>query len=62
MVKCIVQKYRDDERVICWNVWNEPGIECGERAVELLDLLSDVVRAEDTIQGRGCGHIIGLAV
>lgn len=50
MVQRIVRKYRDDERVFCWNVWNEPGMLCGERTVGFLDLMFDVVRAEDPIQ------------
>ena len=50
MVKRIVHKYRDDERIICWNVWNEPGIDCGAKAVEFLDILFDIVRSEDPIQ------------
>ncbi len=50
MVRSIVRKYRDDQRIFCWNVWNEPGIERGEKAVEFLDILFEVVRAEDPIQ------------
>jgi hypothetical protein len=50
MVRNIVKKYRNDERVFCLNIWNEPGIECGERAIEFLDILFEVVRAEDPIQ------------
>ncbi len=50
MVQSIVRKYREDERVLCWNVWNEPGIERGELAIEFLNVLFDVVRAEDPIQ------------
>ncbi len=50
MVKRIVRKYRDDERVICWNVFNEPGIQRGDLAVEFLDTLFEVVREEDPIQ------------
>lgn len=50
MVQRIVRKYRDDERVFCWNVWNEPGIERGEIAVDFLDTIFEVVRAEDPQQ------------
>ena len=50
MVQKIVHKYREDERIFCWNVWNEPGIECGERAVEFLDVTFNLVRAEDPVQ------------
>ena len=50
MVRRIVGKYRNDERVFCWNVWNEPGIARGELTVEFLDILFEVVRNEDPIQ------------
>lgn len=50
MVKRIVKKYRNDERIFCWNIWNEPGILRGERIIEFLDILFDVVRAEDPVQ------------
>ncbi len=50
MVREIVMKYGRDERVLCWNVYNEPGIVIGERAVPLLDLLFDTVRACDPVQ------------
>ena len=50
MVRRIVGKYRDDERIICWNVWNEPGILRGERTIEFLDTLFSVIRNEDPIQ------------
>ena len=50
MVQGIVRKYRNDERIFCWNVWNEPGIERGEIAVEFLDTIFEAVRAEDPVQ------------
>lgn len=50
MVQRIVRKYRDDERIFCWNIWNEPGVERGERAIEFLDIMFDLVRAEDPVQ------------
>jgi len=50
MVVSIVRKYRNDDRIICWNVWNEPGIERHEKSIEFLDLLFDVVRKEDPVQ------------
>ena len=50
MVRKTVRKYAKDERIICWNVENEPGIAIGDRAIELLEVLFDLVRAEDPIQ------------
>lgn len=50
MVRSIVRRYRNDERILCWNVWNEPGIECGELTAEFLDTMFALVRAEDPIQ------------
>ncbi|MBQ2705147.1 MAG: cellulase family glycosylhydrolase [Clostridia bacterium] len=50
MVTRIVRKYRSDDRIFCWNVWNEPGIERGELAIEFLEILFKAVRAEDPIQ------------
>lgn len=50
MVRSTVRKYAHDERVFCWNVMNEPGITLGDRALELLPILFDTVRAEDPEQ------------
>lgn len=50
MVQRIVRKYRNDERIFCWNVWNEPGIERGELAIDFLDTVFALVRAEDPVQ------------
>ncbi len=50
MMKNIVTKYKDDERVICWNVYNEPGINIGENSIPLLRELFDLVRACDPMQ------------
>lgn len=50
MVKDIVRKYAKDERILCWNIYNEPGIAIGQRSVELLNLLFKTVREEDPIQ------------
>lgn len=51
MVKEIVGKYRTDERIICWNVYNEPGITIGvERSVPLIKLMFETVRSQDPIQ------------
>ena len=51
MVREIVTKYANDERVICWNVYNEPGISIGkERSALLVKLMFETVRACDPIQ------------
>ena len=50
MVRKTVRKYAKDERVFCWNILNEPGITIGERSIEIMHELFDVVRAEDPIQ------------
>jgi hypothetical protein len=50
MVRKTVRKYANDERVFCWNILNEPGITIGERSIEIMHELFDVVRAEDPIQ------------
>lgn len=51
MVREIVKKYRSDERIVCWNVYNEPGITIGvERAVPLIKTMFDTVRECDPAQ------------
>jgi hypothetical protein len=50
MVQKTVRKYAKDERVFCWNILNEPGITIGERSIDIMHELFDVVRAEDPIQ------------
>lgn len=51
MVREIVGKYRKDERIVCWNVFNEPGITIGvERSVPLIELMFKTVRELDPIQ------------
>lgn len=50
MVKETVRKYKDDERVICWNIWNEPGITIKDRSIPFLHELFEVVRNERPIQ------------
>lgn len=50
MVKRTVSKYARDERIICWNIYNEPGIGIQDRCVEILKALFEAVRAEDPIQ------------
>ena len=50
MVREIVGKYANDKRVVCWNVYNEPGIAIRERCLPLLDMLFEAVRSQDPIQ------------
>ena len=50
MVERVVKKYREDKRVLAWNVENEPGIGIGDRAVPLLEELFALVRSLDPVQ------------
>ncbi len=50
MVIRLVRKYKDDERILCWNIWNEPGIALKERAADIIETLFALVRAEDPSQ------------
>jgi len=51
MVSQIVGKYRDDGRVVCWNVYNEPGITIGvERSIPIIKLMFETVRRADPSQ------------
>ena len=50
MVTRTVSKYAKDERIICWNVYNEPGITIGERSIDILNTLFNLIRALDPIQ------------
>ena len=50
MIHKIVSKYAKDERVLCWNIFNEPGIMIGERNIPLLTELFEAVRSYDPIQ------------
>lgn len=45
MMRQIVIKYANDERILCWNVYNEPGIIIHERSIPLLDVVFETVRA-----------------
>ena len=57
MVVRTVRKYKNDERIFCWNIYNEPGITLSnERSEKILRELFEVVRAEDPIQPL-CGDI-----
>ena len=50
MVREVVSCYGKDERVLFWNVYNEPGIVLGERAKPLVEELFAEVRALDPMQ------------
>ena len=51
MVREIVGKYKNDERIVCWNVYNEPGITIGvERSIPLIKLMFKTVREMDPSQ------------
>lgn len=50
MISETVRRYARDERVICWNIYNEPGITIGARSCDILRELFALVRAEDPIQ------------
>lgn len=50
MVREVVTKYKDDTRVICWNVFNEPGITIGTRTLDLVKLMFKTVRECDPSQ------------
>lgn len=51
MVRRVVEKYRSDNRILAWNVENEPGIGIRqERAVKLLNDLFALVRSLNPVQ------------
>lgn len=50
MVTRVVSSYREDDRILAWNVENEPGIAIGSRAVSLLKELFALVRSLDPVQ------------
>ena len=51
MVKRTVEKYARDERILAWNIYNEPGISLdGELAMSIMTELFDLVRSLDPIQ------------
>ncbi len=50
MVRSIVGKYREDERIVCWNLYNEPGITLGDRAMPLLKTMFEEARALGPVQ------------
>ena len=51
MIRSVVGKYANDERVLCWNVLNEPGIRLPqERSCELLRIFFAEVRKQNPSQ------------
>ncbi len=50
MVERVVKKYRDDSRILAWNIENEPGIVIGDRAIGLMEELFALVRSLDPVQ------------
>ena len=51
MVRRTVEKYAKDERILAWNIYNEPGITLGtERAMKIMTELFEIVRSYDPIQ------------
>ena len=50
MVTAIVDKYKNDERILSWNIYNEPGITIGNRSIQILKTLFELVRSLDPIQ------------
>ena len=50
-IKKTVRRYKNDERVFCWNLYNEPNNQISdERAIAILKTLFEIVREEDPIQ------------
>ncbi len=50
MIRDIVTKYKDDKRIICWNVYNEAGIAMRDRSLPLLKTMFEEVRALEPSQ------------
>ena len=49
MIREVVGKYAKDERIVAWNVYNEPGIVIRERAIPILERIFAECRALDPI-------------
>ena len=60
MVERVVKKYRADNRILAWNVENEPGITIGSRAVKLQEELFALVRSLDPVQPLAADVWIGI--
>ncbi len=50
MIREIVTRYAEDERILCWNVYNEPGAALDEACVPILERMFQVVRSLDPSQ------------
>ena len=50
MVNEIVTKYREDDRILFWDIYNEPGIALGRDATPIVEKVFELVRACDPIQ------------
>ncbi len=50
MVRRVVTRYKDDERVVCWNVYNEPGIVIHDRAIPIVREMFEIIREVNPIQ------------
>ena len=50
MIKNVVTKYAHDKRIVCWNVYNEPGITLGQDSIPILETMFETVRACDPEQ------------
>ena len=50
MVHEIVTKYRNDERILFWDIYNEPGIALGRDAVPVVEKVFELVRECDPSQ------------
>ena len=51
MIRRTVEKYKNDERIFCWNIYNEPGIIIGtDRSIKIMTELFELVRSLDPIQ------------
>ncbi|MBE6635452.1 MAG: hypothetical protein E7617_04555 [Ruminococcaceae bacterium] len=50
MLTEIVTKYKDDERILFWDVYNEPGIALAREAIPILEKVFEVVRSCDPSQ------------
>ncbi len=51
MVQRTIRKYANDERIFCWNLYNEPGMFLpSERCMPILKKMFEIARAEDPVQ------------
>ena len=50
MVREIISTYKNDERVILWNIFNEPGNRRGDLSLDIMKRMFEVAREVDPIQ------------